>query len=140
MKRFAEITGYDYNFIRNLAKQHGSWKNIVDHVRENKKINPLFGLSGFVTYTECYEFLKQNRGEIYSLICTDKGDRLYKITYRDRVSVINKMLSGQYGRLDRGDCSNLLSSQRERYKEWYIRPVWFILKDVGDKLNNILGD
>lgn len=136
MKQFSEATGYPYDFVRKLAKHHGSWKSLVEHVKQHKCINPLFGFEGFITYDQCFDFHKKHQPSVQSIL--RNRDDIFLNNFVDRVIGFQKIHSGFHVDIGVGDSRDLLSQASSRYKQWYSRPVWYILKDVGNKLNTML--
>ena len=133
------MTGYPYDFVRRLAKQHGSWKSLVEHVREKREINPLFGFTGFITFTENFKFHEDTQQIIRRIV--DRNEfRTFSNSFTDRHNEMRDLFKPvEISRVNDEDSTrSLLSQHSNRYSEWYTRPVWLILKDVGSKLDTIL--
>ena len=139
MKQFSEATGYPYEFVRALAKQHRSWKSIVQHVKEKGCINPLLGFNGFITFTENFKFHGDHQSVIRRIV-TDDVYNTFSNSFRDRHIEMRDMFTpSNISRMNNEDsASSLLNQHSTRYSEWYTRPIWLILKDIGSKLDTIL--
>lgn len=137
MKQFAEASGYPYEFVRKLAKQHGSWKSLVEHVKLKKTINPIIGIGGFITHAECFEFYKNNQSMVKSIVYQDRYST-FNNNWDDRVVLLKSLAADGHSTLCRDSCESLLRQANTRYSAWYTRPVWLILKDFGYKLNKLI--
>lgn len=137
MKQFAEATGYPYDFVRKLAKQHGSWKSLVEHVKVKKHINPVIGFEGFITHADCFDFYRNSQATVKSIVYNDRYST-FNNNWRERVESMKSLVADGRSTLCRDSCESLLSQANTRYSDWYTRPVWLILKDFGYKLNKLL--
>lgn len=137
MKQFAEKTQYPYELIRAIAKQHGSWKALVEHVKLKGGINPIIGFNGFILTDDCFEFFKNN-SENLKRSFHNVTEMNNCSSFRDRVEQINK-ISMKKSRVSFQDACSLLDYTHSNYAIWYNKYVWYVLKDIGNKVHGYVG-
>ena len=145
MVKFAEVTGYNYELIRDIAKAHGSWKAIVEHVKLKSKIDPEMAFKGFIYNEECIKFCRKhiNILKSESYIQVDREAELNYETNIDyavykRILAAFNITNSRHISLTRHCVVISQFTTSDSFSHWYTYIIWLIIKDIGDKLNTIL--